>query len=125
MQREQNVHHVRISKQRPWLSRAVFSINPACWTMTRSRMGIVSRVILIVQIRKYICHNRVSTQLRRLPPPPGYWGGFPFAGCKPDGGAICTSASPTVSRVYRRETVGGCPRGSPDAIVACLVGFWG
>lgn len=45
-------------------------------------------IVLIVQIRKYICHNRVSTQLRRLPPDRG---GFPFAGCKPDGGAICTS----------------------------------
>jgi hypothetical protein len=90
--------------------------------MTRSWVGIAGGVVLIVQIRKYICHNRVSTQLRRLAI------GVVFRSL--DVNQMVAQFAPrprrrTVSRVYGRETVGGCPRGSTDAIAACLVGFWG
>jgi len=64
----------------------------------------------------YLSQQSVNAAARRLPP---------SARCKPDGGAICTSAD-RLSRADGRETVGGClPGGSPRATAACLVGFWG
>jgi len=89
--------------------------------MTRPRVGIVSGVVLIVQIRKYICHNRVSTQLRRLPLATGAV--FRLL----DVNQMVAQFAPrlTISRVYGRETVGGCPRGSPDTIAACRLIFGG
>lgn len=75
-------------------------------------------VVLIAQIRKYICHNETST-LQLLQP--ARQRGWFFA---LDANQMVVQFTPRPS-IHRAELAVVAPGGLPDGITACSVGFWG